>query len=132
MYNIGNSALIIIQLNVKLLDPICLYVYMVLISPTRFLILTPMLGYNEQPPCLLCQPSVVGRSPSPSLPDFAFRPKREGQATLGTVTFFSNRYLRHIIYIIGKSKKYTFQRYLIFIVISFVASTTLFQRCNTK
>ena len=51
---------------------------------------------------------------------------------VGTVTFFSNRYLRHIIYIIGKSKKYTFQRYLMFIVISFVASTTLFQRCNTK
>ena len=53
-------------------------------------------------------------------------------ALVGTVTFFSNRYLRYIIYIIGKSKKYTFQRYLMFIVISFVASTTLFQRCNTK
>ena len=53
-------------------------------------------------------------------------------AKVGTVTCFSNHYLRHIIYIIGKSKKYTFQRYLMFIVISFVASTTLFQRCNMK
>ena len=54
------------------------------------------------------------------------------QSLVGTVTFFSNRYLRHIICIIGKSKKYTFQLYLMFIVISFVASTTLFQRCNMK
>ena len=46
------------------------------------------------------------------------------------IFFFSNCDLSRILYIVGKSKKSTFQRYLIFMVMRFVASTRVCNRLS--
>ena len=54
------------------------------------------------------------------------------EAELGSWIFFSNCDFSPILYIVGKRKNSTFQKYFILMVMRFVASTTLLERSKMK